>query len=113
MLQSKKSQDFRYRLLLLSGYHSLPEEHHYWSRQQDLGVTIVSNTMSRNRYYEIKKYLHFADSQNLTEGDKVSKIAPLYEMLNQNLFQFGIFNKLLSVHDLWYLILVGTVPKAS
>ena len=79
---------------LVSGYHSLPEEHRYWSRQQDLGVAIVSNTMSRNRYYEIKKYLRFADNQNLTEGDKMSKIAPLYEMLNRNLFQFGIFNKL-------------------
>ena len=49
-------------ILLLSGYHSLSEEHHYWSRQQDLGVAIVSNTMSRNRYHEIKKYLHFADN---------------------------------------------------
>ena len=55
--------------------------------------------MSRNRYYEIKKYLRFADNQNLTEGDKMSKIAPLYEMLNRNLFQFGIFNKLLSVYE--------------
>ena len=27
----------------------------------------------------------------------MSKIAPLYEMLNRNLIQFGIFNKLLSV----------------
>ena len=85
--------------LLISGYHSLPEENHYWSRQHDLGIAIVSNTMSRNRYYEIKKYLHFADHQNLTEGDKMSEIAPLYEMLNQNLIQFGIFNKLLSVDD--------------
>ena len=85
-------------ILLLSEYHSLPEEHHYWSRQQYLGIAIVSNTMSRNRYYEIKKYLCFADNQNLTEGDKMSKIAPLYEMLNGDLFQFGIFNKLLSVY---------------
>ena len=33
-------------ILLLSGYHSLLKEHHYWSRQQDLGVPIVANTMS-------------------------------------------------------------------
>ena len=55
--------------------------------------------MSRNRYHEIKKYLHFADNQNLTEGHKMSKITPLYEMLNRNLIQFGIFNKLLSVDE--------------
>ena len=60
-------------ILLLSEHHSLPIEHHYWSRQQDLGVAFVSNTMNRNKYYAIKKYLHFADNQNLTEGDKMSK----------------------------------------
>ena len=57
-------------ILLLSGYHSLPEEHHYWSKQQDLGVVIVSNKLTRNRYHEIKKYLYLVDHQNLTEGDK-------------------------------------------
>ena len=57
-------------IILLSRYHFLSEEHHYWSGQQDLGVTIVSNIMSRNMYHEIKKYLHFADNQNLTEGDR-------------------------------------------
>ena len=55
--------------------------------------------MSRNRYHEIKKYLHFADNQNLTKEDKMSKIAPLYTLLNRNLIQFGIFNKLLSVDE--------------
>ena len=69
-------------ILLLSGYHSLPEKHHYRSRQQDLNVAIVFNTMSRNRYYETKTYLHFADNHNLTEEDKTSKIASLYEMLD-------------------------------
>ena len=86
-------------ILLLSGYCSLSEEHHYWSRQQDLGVAIVSNTMSRNRYHEIKKYLHFADNQNLTEMDKMNKIVLLYEMLNPDPIQFGIFNKLLCVDE--------------
>ena len=86
-------------MLLLSGYYFLPEEHYFWSRQQDLSAAIVSNTMSRNRYHEIKKYLYFADNQNLTEEDKMSKIAPLYELLNRNLIQFGIFNQLLIVDE--------------
>ena len=57
-------------ILLLSGYHTLPEEHHYWSTQPDLGVPIVYNTMSKNKYLEIKRYIHFADNQNLCEGKK-------------------------------------------
>ena len=86
-------------VLLLTGYHRLPEEHHYWSTQPDLGVSAVYNTLSRNRYHEIKRYLHFADNQRLTEGDKMSKISPLYNMLNCSLVQFGIFHELLSVDE--------------
>ena len=45
-------------VLLPIGYHSLPEEHHYWSTQPDLEVPA---------HHEIKRYLHFADSQGLTK----------------------------------------------
>ena len=86
-------------VLLLTNYHSLPEEHHYWSTQPDLGVPAVYNTLSRNRYHEIKRYLLFAYNQRLTEGDKMSKISPLYNMLNCNLIQFGIFHEVLSVDE--------------
>ena len=41
-------------IILLSGYHSLPQEQHYWSTQPDLGVPAVYNTMSRNRCFAIK-----------------------------------------------------------
>ena len=33
-------------LLLLTDYHSLPEEHDYWSKQPDFGVPAVYNTIS-------------------------------------------------------------------
>lgn len=33
---------------LLSGYHRLPEEKHYWSTQPDLGVQLVSAVMTRS-----------------------------------------------------------------
>ena len=86
-------------IIFISGYHTVPEESDYWSTQPDLCVPIVQNTMSRNRYLEIKKYIHFADNQNLTKGDKMSKISPLYNMINDNLVRFGIFHKLLSVDE--------------
>ena len=84
-------------VVLLTGNHSLQEEHHYWSKQPDLGVTAEYSPISRNRYHKIKRYLHFAKNQRLTEGDKMSKISPLYNMLNSNLVQLGIFHELLNV----------------
>ena len=57
-------------IILLSGYHIAPEEQQHWSTQPDLHVKIVAKTMSRNRYLEIKKYMHFADNLQLTPGNK-------------------------------------------
>ena len=39
-------------IILLSGYHSLTEERDYWSTQPDLGVEVVRETMSKNRFPE-------------------------------------------------------------
>ena len=83
-------------MILLSGYHTLLEEHYYWSTQPNSGVPVVHSAISRNRY------LHFADNQSLTEKDKMSKMPPLYIILNCNLVQLGIFHELLSdVAILW------------
>ena len=57
------------------------------------------NAISKNRYHKIKRYLHFADNQKLTEGDKMSKTFLLYNMLNCNLVQFSISHELLSVDE--------------
>ena len=86
-------------ILLLSGYHCLPEDWDYWSNQPDLGVKIVSSALSRNRFQTIKKYIHFADNHALPQGNKVAKIAPLYDELNKGLVKFGVFNELLSVDE--------------
>ena len=86
-------------IILLSGYHTVPQEQHYWSTQPDLHVEIVAEAMSRNRYLEIKKYLRFADNWNLIHGNKMSKVLPLYEMMNENLIQFGVFHNLLSIDE--------------
>ena len=42
--------------------------------------------MARNRFTEIKKYLHLAD--------KLSKMAHMYKLLNAQLTQFGVSSEL-------------------
>ena len=85
--------------ILLSGYNCLPHEDHYWSNSEDLGVDIVSENISRATFRSIKKYIHFADNQNLEVGNKVAKIAPLYTALNEAFVQFGVFHEDLSVDE--------------
>ena len=86
-------------IILLSGYHTVSEEQQYWSTQPDLHVEIVAKTMSRNRYLKIKKYMHFADNLKLTPRNKMSKISPLYDMMNKSLVQFDIFHCLVSIDE--------------
>lgn len=64
-----------------------------------MSTTCVSNAMSRNRYYEIKKYLHFADNSNLDKCDKMFKVRPLITKLNKKFQQFGIFHSNLSIDE--------------
>ena len=78
-------------IILLSGYHTVPEEQQYWSTQPDLRVEIVAKTMSRNRYLEIKKYMHLADNLKLTPENKMSKISPLYDVIVKILYNLIFF----------------------
>ena len=86
-------------IVLLSGYHSLPNETDYWSNQPDLGVSIVSESLSKNRYMAIKRNLHLADNQNLEAGNKAAKVQCLYNLLNNNLTKFGVWHRNLSIDE--------------
>ncbi|KRX13504.1 hypothetical protein T07_1744 [Trichinella nelsoni] len=50
--------------------------------EPDLTVDAASETMSRNRFHLLKRFLHFSDNQNLSSDDEMSKVSPLYQMLN-------------------------------
>ena len=53
--------------------------------------------MSRKRFEDIKKLIHFADKNNLPAGDKIAKIRPLQNRVSASLQQFGVFAKDLDI----------------
>ena len=76
-------------ILFYSGYHSLPQQKLYWERNSDVLTPLVHESMSRNRFLEIKRNLHFADNQAIDLTDKFAKVRPLYDITNQNINKFG------------------------
>jgi DNA excision repair protein ERCC-6 len=86
-------------ILLLSGYNSQPEQGQYWERSDDLGVEAVRRAMSKNRFHEIKKYLHVCDNTQVDATDKLFKIRKLIDVIGRNIRQFGVFSKCLSVDE--------------
>ena len=86
-------------ILLLSGYHALPQQHLYWERSHDVQLPFVYENISKNRFLQDKKYLHFADNDNLEKTDKFAKIRPLYDLANKSLKQYGFWDKDYSIDE--------------
>jgi hypothetical protein len=86
-------------IFYLMGYHQLPREEYYWSKDSDIAVPLVPAQMSRTRFRAIKRNLHFANNNDLPAGDKMGKIRPLITAVNDSLQQFGCFCKHLSVDE--------------
>lgn len=86
-------------ILIVSGYHTLPQVKLYWSSDEDKGVPIVKNAMSRNRFFEIKQNMHVANNNQLDKEDKFAKLRPLFDLLNINFLKYGIFSHHLSIDE--------------
>lgn len=86
-------------ILLLSGYHTLPNERLYWSTDEDVGVPVVFEKMSRNKFQEIKRYFHLSDNSCLNPNDKLAKLRPFLDIFQRNLLQFGVFETDLSLDE--------------
>lgn len=98
-LDSKDLKRF-FGILLLSGYMQLPSERAYWSLDEDLGVSLVPRTMSRNRFLEIKQNLHFADNSLANNStDKMFKLRPICNLIERNSCQWGILHENLSIDE--------------
>lgn len=87
-------------ILLFTGYHSLSREQLYCC-EDDMDVHCVKKCMSRNRYLEIKLYLHISDNSELQniapeERDTLFMIRPIIDQLNEKFLQFGVFSEHLS-----------------
>ena len=86
-------------IILVTGYNSRPRQRWSWSKDNDVAIPLISRSMSRKRFEDIKKFIHFADNDNFTAGDKLAKIRPLQDKVNASVQQFGLFEKDLSIDE--------------
>lgn len=72
-----------FAILILSGYKKLPSRDMYWEQRADTHCALASNAMPRNRFREIHRYFHLNDNLNIDPSDKVYKVRPLLDHLNE------------------------------
>ncbi len=88
-------------ILILSGHHCYPRQECYWSTDQNFDCPLVRNAMTKNRYKEIKKCLHFNDNSKIPDKceDKCYKIRPILDICNHNFNMFGYFVNKFSIDE--------------
>lgn len=68
-------------LIILMGIVRKPTIEMYWSTDEMLSTPFFGKCMSQNRFSSILRFLHF--TSNDTNGDKISKIRPVHELLTE------------------------------
>lgn len=76
-------------VLLLSGYVKVPNRRMYWEVQEDAFNIMVSNAISRNRFNAIMQYFHLNDNTTIDLNDKLYKVRPLIDHLNNKFQLYG------------------------
>ena len=84
-LQMLKKSGF----MILMGINRLPEIRDYWSNDEYLPYSPIADRISRDRFEQITRYLHFADNDTLpARGEegfcRLQKVDPVISALKQN-----------------------------
>ena len=69
--------------LLYMSIIKFPSTRNYWS--SSIAVPQIANVMPVKRFEELKKLLHFSDNTHANMNNKITKIGPLVETLNERL----------------------------
>ena len=73
--------------MLLMGVVHLPSLYDYWKKDEVYNYSPVASRISRNRFLELHRYLHFEDNSTLSppgspEYDRLGKVRPVVEHLS-------------------------------
>ena len=83
-------------ILMLSGYSQVPRYLMYWESGVDMGNQAVQDAMRKNRFRDIKRYIHFEREVNKT--DRFSKVRSIAGKLQKSFLQHYQPGRFLS-HD--------------
>ncbi|CAH2098361.1 unnamed protein product [Euphydryas editha] len=71
-------------------YHKLPIENLYWSYDEDVGIEMVSISMPRQRFWDVKMNVHFVNNDEASSTkDKMFKVRPVTDILMNKFLLVG------------------------
>ena len=88
-----------FTIITFASYNLRPQFTLHWSNEADISSPFVREIMSRNYFKKVKTHLHVCDNNKLSSDDKWAKLRPLFDVVNKNLIQFGVFAEYLSIDE--------------
>jgi hypothetical protein len=77
-------------ILILSGYNVLPGKRFYWYSLPDVGNEFVKDSMRRDRFISIMRFIHCANNHEMNINDKFWKLRPVVNMLKNKFLEHFI-----------------------
>lgn len=72
-------------ILLISGYNRLPGKDFYWDSDLFMGNNDINQSMRRDRFRKIMRFLHCVGNNKKDQNNKMWKLQPLCDLLYQNI----------------------------
>ncbi|XP_039281477.1 piggyBac transposable element-derived protein 3-like isoform X1 [Nilaparvata lugens] len=88
-----------FSILFLSGYNTMARYRMYWETAEDTHHEAVSSAMSRNRFEDLLRYIHFCENVKIDKDDKFAKVRPVMCMLNERWLQYFPGDVYLSIDE--------------
>lgn len=86
-------------ILLLSGYVPLPRRRMFWEEKDDTYNPMVAKSMRRNKFEEIFRYLHVVENDTIDKSDKLAKVRPFLDKLNELFMLYAPIEKDVSIDE--------------
>ena len=89
---------------LLMGLIPLPSTYDYWSTNPIYYYSPIADRITRDRFFEIHRYLHFVDNSSLSvygspTYDKLGRIQPVIDHLNERFMSMYNPNRDVSIDE--------------
>ncbi|KAG5881582.1 hypothetical protein JTB14_034802 [Gonioctena quinquepunctata] len=70
-------------ILILSGYNPPPSKRLNWDLKDDVHNKMVADSMRRDRFLNIQRFIHMADNTQIDQSDKAWKLRPLMNAIKE------------------------------
>ena len=87
-------------IIIEMGLVQMPEIEYYWSKSRLFGFESIQNTMSRDRFELLLKFLHFSNNQEEhADQDSLFKRRPLLNLLKAKFKSVNVPGSVISIDE--------------